>query len=354
MPTETRQDSARGAESLPSAGFALLAAISLFWGLNWPFMKIALAEIPVWPFRSLCLIVGGAALLSMAVLGGRSLRIASGEFRPLMVCALFNVVGWHLFSGYGVTLMAAGRASIIAFTMPVWAALLGSLILGERATWRRWLGLGLGMAGLAVLIGPDLGALGHAPWGAVFMLGAAMSWATGTVLMKRFTWSLPTTALAGWQLLLGAIPVTLGALWIGEMPALSSLSPAALGSTIYILAVPMVFCHWAWFKVVSMFPAVLAAIGTLAIPVIGVLSSGLVLGEPIGVREVLALVLVCAALAVVLILPALRRTGRSRHRRASLVRRRRLFAKLAGRPRQEGHARDVGPRQVGRRNRGAG
>jgi drug/metabolite transporter (DMT)-like permease len=310
MRPEAPPEGARTAEALPAAGFALLAALSLFWGMNWPFMKIALAEIPVWPFRSLCLIVGGTALLTMTVLGGRSPRIASGELRQLVICALFNVVGWHLFSGYGVSLMAAGRASIIAFTMPVWAAVLGSLILGERATWRRWLGLGLGMAGLVVLIGPDLGAVGRAPWGAVFMLGAAMSWATGTVLVKRFSWSLPTAALAGWQLLLGAIPVTLGALWIGEMPALDSLSLAALGATAYILAVPMVFCHWAWFKVVSLFPAVLASIGTLAIPVVGVLSSGLVLGEPIGAREVLALALVCSALAVVLILPALRRPGR--------------------------------------------
>ncbi len=293
------------AEVLPPAGFALLAALSLLWGMNWPFMKIALAEIPVWPFRSLSLIVGGCALLSITALGGRSLRIPTQELRPLLLCALFNIVGWHIFSAYGVSLMAAGRASIIAFTMPVWAAVLGGLVLRERLTWRRWFGLALGMAGLAVLIGPDLGGLGRTPWGAVFMLGAAISWALGVVLMKRFTWSLPVAALAGWQLLLGAIPITLGALWIGDWPDPAALSREALAATAYVLIVPMIFCHWAWFKVVSLFPAVIAAIGTLAIPVVGVLSSGLVLDEPIGAREILALALVCAALAVVLVLPAI-------------------------------------------------
>jgi drug/metabolite transporter (DMT)-like permease len=297
----------RSAQDLPPAGFALLAALSLFWGLNWPVMKIALGEIPVWPFRSLSLIVGGGALLILTALSGRSLRVSDAEIRPLLLCSLFNIVGWHLFSAYGVSLMAAGRASIIAFTMPLWAAVLGGIVLREHLTWRRWLGLALGMAGLAVLIGPDMGRMDRTPWGAAFMLGAALSWALGTVLMKRFTWSLPVSALAGWQLLLGAVPVTLGAFWMGDWPDPAALSREALAATAYVLIVPMIFCHWAWFKVVSLFPAVLAAVGTLAIPIVGVLSSGIVLGEPIGAREILALALVCAALVIVLILPALRR-----------------------------------------------
>jgi len=299
----------RGSDTLPRSGFVLLAALSVLWGLNWPTMKFALAEIPVWPFRSLCLIVGGSALLTLTWIGGGSVRVAPREIRPLVLCAIFNVVGWHLFSGYGVSLMQAGRASIIAFTMPVWATLLGAWMLRERAGWQRWLGLALGMTGLAVLIGPDLVVIGHAPLGAALMLGAAVSWATGTVLMKHHSWGLTAAGLAGWQLLLGAVPITLGAIWIGEMPDVLALSPAALVSTLYILVVPMIFCHWAWFNVVRMFPAVLAAIGTLAIPVVGVLSSGLLVGEPIGPRELLALVLVCAALAVVLVLPALRRSS---------------------------------------------
>ncbi|MDH3596586.1 MAG: EamA family transporter, partial [Rhodospirillales bacterium] len=65
--------------------------------------------------------------------------------------------------------------------------------------------------------------------------------------------------------------------------------------------------HWAFFQIVRLFPAALAAIGTLAIPVVGVFASALVLGEAVGVRELTALTLVCGALAVVLGLPAIRR-----------------------------------------------
>ncbi len=304
---ETQSTAGAPPQVLPPLGFVLLAALALFWGGNWPTMKLALAEIEVWPFRSLCLIAGGSALLILSRLRGRSIRVPTREIPPMLICVVFNILGWHLFSGYGVSMIEAGRASIIAFTMPVWATVFSRFVLGEALTGAKLLGLALGIAGLAVLIGPDLRSLGAAPLGAALMLGAAISWAIGTVTMKRFLWTIPVATLAGWQLLIGAVPITLGALAFGEYPDLTALSTPALVSLIYVLTVPMVFCHWAWFTVVRIFPAAIAAIGTLAIPIVGVFSSGLVLGEPIGVRELTALALVCAALAVVLVLPALNR-----------------------------------------------
>ena len=76
---------------------------------------------------------------------------------------------------------------------------------------------------------------------------------------------------------------------------------------IYLFALPMVFCQWAFFKVVRLFPAAIASIGTLAVPVIGVYSSALILGEPVGWIEFAAMALICGALAIVLVLPALRK-----------------------------------------------
>ena len=292
---------AGGGQSLPAAGFLLLAGITLFWGLNWPFMKITLGEIPVWTFRTICLWVGGAGLLLLARLGGQRLSLGREELGPVALCALFNIIGWHLFSGYGVSLMEAGRASIIAFTMPVWASALAVPVLGEAFSRRKALGLVLGMAGLALLIGPDLLALGRAPLGALCMLGAALTWATGTVAFKRFDWRSGTSVLVGWQLLLGAVPITIGMLLMDEAFDPAAVTPLAWGSLIYILALPMIFCQWAYFRTVRLFPASLAAIGTLAIPIVGVLSSALVLGEPAGLRELLSLLCVCAALAVVLL-----------------------------------------------------
>lgn len=288
---------------LPPLGFILLAGLTIFWGGNWPAMKIAFGELPVWWFRASCLWFGGLGMLLIVRFSGLSLAVPPAQRGPLLLCALFNVVGWHLCSGYGVSLMPAGRAAIIAFTMPLWAALLGSLLLHEPLTRAKLIGLALGMTGLAVLIGPELAVVGTAPLGVLFMLLAAISWATGTVTFKRFHWTAPTSVLVVWQLLAGALPVTLGAFLIEPLPDLGGLSDRAIAAVAYIYLFPMIFCQWAFFRTVRLFPAAIAAIGTLAIPVVGVYSSALLLDETVGWRELAALALICSALASVLLAP---------------------------------------------------
>ena len=294
--------------SLPPLGFLLLAGLSLFWGLNWPGMKIILSELPPWWFRASCVFVGGLGLLTISAAAGNKVMFRAGEFPALLVCALFNVGGWHLFTAYGVALMEAGRASIIAFTMPIWAAVFAAVLLGERFSAAKLGGLLLALAGLALLIGPDLAILRQAPLGAFFVLCAAVSWGLGTVLFKRRVWSIPVASNVGWQLMLCAAPLAIGALLLEPFPDLTSLSNQAIVALIYIYGFPMTFCQWAYFKTVHLFPASIAAIGTLLVPVVGVYSSHFILGEPVGWLELAALALVCAALACVLVVPNLRRT----------------------------------------------
>jgi len=289
------------------AGFVLLAMVTLFWGANWPGMKIVLGEIPPWWFRFICLACGGAALLAISTASGNRLRLTGSDLAPMLLTAVFNMVGWHMFSAYGLTMVPAGRASIIAFTMPVWAALASVPLLGGRLTLNVVAGLVLGMTGLGVLIGHDMAVLGSAPVGAAFMLGAAISWGIGTVLFKLFDWRSPIATIIGWQLLLASVPVGAGALLLEPAPDLTTLSGPAIIALVYVLAFPMVFCQWAYFKIVRMFPAVYAAVGVLAVPLVGVISSLIVLGEPVGWREVVALVLVTSAIFTVLILPMLSR-----------------------------------------------
>ena len=194
--------------------------------------------------------------------------------------------------------MQAGRAAIVAYTMPLWAVLLSRLLLGERLGWMRLLALAAGTAGMAVLLGPDLQRLGAAPAGVAFMLGAAFCWAAGTVLVKFFRWHTPPAAIVGWQLLLGGLPVAAGALLLENPLGLADISLKAGATLLYLVLGPMIFCHWAFFVVVRMFPANVAAISTLSIPVIGVFSSALLLGEPVTAAESLALLLVVAALGL--------------------------------------------------------
>ncbi|MGF1649331.1 MAG: DMT family transporter [Hyphomicrobiaceae bacterium] len=304
MAPKTDAEAGQRSASLPLAGLLMLIALTIVWGVNWPVMKLVLVEIPVWWFRAVCLIFGGFGLLAIALATGSRVFCRWYEVGPLILTTIFAVAGWHICSGYGVSLMPAGRAVIIAFTMPIWAALFAWAMLGETLSRLKVLGLGLGVAGLAVLIGPDLAVLETAPIGALFMLGSAVCWGLGTVLFKRFNWTIPVVANMAWQLLISAVPVTAIALAFEPVPDPLALSTPVAWSMVYILLLPMTFGQWAYFTIVRMFPASVAALGTLAIPVVGVYSSALLLGEPIGAAEVLSLTLICAALAVILVLPS--------------------------------------------------
>ncbi len=292
-------------QTVPIAGLLLLAGLTIVWGCNWPVLKIALSQAPVWWFRSACVIIGGFGLLAISAAGGARLTPKARDVPALLMCSVFAIVGWHLFTGYGIANMPAGRASIIAYTMPLWAAMYSVIILEERLTRDRMAGLALGLVGLGVLIGPDLVVFQTAPIGSFFMLGAALSWALGTVLFKHFRWSTSVGVTTGWMLLIGAVPITLGAMALQPFPDLSAFRSEVWLALAYVFLLPMIFGQWAFYRIVHLFTPTVAAIGTMAVPVIGVISSALIVGEPIGGRDLVSLVLICAALFSVLVLPNL-------------------------------------------------
>jgi drug/metabolite transporter (DMT)-like permease len=300
MKYQSLENPASKSDGLPRKGILLLITLSLFWGMAWPAMKISLNEIPPWTFRMYCLVLGGVGILILAKFNGFKLNLPLEELKHLCFVALFNITGWHLFSAHGVFRMNASRAVIIAFSMPLWATVLSGYILKERITPAHLTALGIGLGGLTFLIRPELEAVGAAPVGVIFMLGAAMSWATGTVLIKRTKWNTPTIVLTGWQLILGSIPVVIGALFLEPIGASFKISMHAVMALAYLIAFPMIYCHWAYFSLVRIFSASLAAISTLAIPVVGVFSSAIIVNEPVGLNEIVALILVISALVIAL------------------------------------------------------
>lgn len=288
--------------TLPRSLWALLALLTLAWGLNWPMMKLALAELPVWTFRGACVAAGSIGLFAIARAGGLPLRLARHQRWRVAATAFFNITLWNVLIGYGLTLLPSGRSAILAYTMPLWTVLLSVYALNERLTTRRIAGLALGLAGLALLLGTEFAVLRAAPVGALLVLGAAVSWAIGTVLMKRYPTDLPTTSFVAWQLAIGGLPIVLGALVLDW----GTWRPISVGPTIgllYNMFVAFIFCHWAWFKIATSAPAGVASLSTMMIPVVGVFSGMLVLGEQPKWPEFAALGLVLLALATVLVPP---------------------------------------------------
>lgn len=264
-------------------------------------MKVAVSELSPWTFRIFCVVVSGGGLLVLAALAGERLALPRPFWLPLLWTALLGVTGWHMLSAFGLQHIEGGRGAIVAFTMPVWAAILSALLLRERIDRRRLAALALGMLGIAVLIGPDVAGLGRSPLGPLLMIGAAMCWAGSIVLLKVPRWPIGIMALSGWQLIVGGLPIIVIGFLVEPHPDLSRLTWAGIGATLYAATVALIFCFAAYNKVVTMLPATAAAISSLAIPVVGLLSSAWLLGEPAGWREFLSLGFVLGGMTLVLL-----------------------------------------------------
>jgi drug/metabolite transporter (DMT)-like permease len=289
---------------LSTSGYFLLIAVIIGWGTSWPFLKIGLSEIPPWTFRGLIAPTAAFFMFSVGFLLRQNMRVPRGQWKPLLIAAMFNIMIWHIFSAWGIRLLASGQASIIAYTMPLWAVVFSMLLNKERPTAQRICGLGLGLIGLGTLTIGEFGIFTIAPLGTIMMMIAAVSWGIGTAVQKRVNWLMPATALAGWQLLLGGLPITIIAFFLERNlwpDVIQTVSVDAILSTLLVLAYPILFCWFAWFRIVDEVPVSVSAVSVMLVPVIGVYSGHLLLDEPIGWREIGGLMLVCSALALVLL-----------------------------------------------------
>lgn len=288
--------------SIPRAGLVLLGLLSLGWGFNWPVMKVVISEIPRWIFRGDSILLASVGLFGIAWFSGHPLRVPIGRWPQLLSMAACNIVGWNMFAIYGVSLLPSGRAAILGYTMPLWSTLLSAWFLNEPLTRRRLTGLVLGMGGMALLIGAEFENLGKAPTGVILMLIAAIFWAGGLVIYKRNPLPMPITTLTAWQALLGGIPIALAGHAL-ETVEWSRVSFWPMFGFWYNVFIGLLFCYWAWNKLVQMVPVAVSSLGSLIIPVVGVFSGMVFLGETPRWQDVAALVLVLTAIGTVL-LPA--------------------------------------------------
>ena len=271
-------------------GALFLLVTILGWGLNWPILKALLQELPPLTARGWSGVWAMAGLLAAAWLLRERVGVPAGAWGRLLLYSGLNVTAWMGCATVGLLWIGAGEGAMIAYTMPAWAALLAWPMLGERLTAARVAALALAMSGVAVLLAADL-TLGLAVLpGAVIILAGAVLFAFGTILTKKAPLDMPPLALVGWQVGLGCLPLLLGGFLL-ETADFAALSPGGWAAMVYMAALPLCLCYLAWFAALKRLPAGAAAIGTLLTPVVGVLAAALALGEPLGLREVAALLL---------------------------------------------------------------
>jgi drug/metabolite transporter (DMT)-like permease len=280
-------------------GFLCLGVTATGWAMNWPIIKILLRDWPPLFARGVAGTAAGIILAAIAIGCGEKLRVPRHAIPRLLFASFTNVFAWMGFATVALKMLSIGEGALLVYTMPIWATLFAWPILGHRPGLRDVIALVLGIAGIVVLMGEHGFALSQDKLvGIALTMGSATLFALGSVLM-RTPLPIPPIALAAWQVGLGCFPMVILGL-IFEKPDIAALTPTGWGALIYMTLGPMGICYLTWFATLRRLPPSTAAMGTLVVPVMGVIGAAVVLGEPLGLREVIAMALTLGGVTLAL------------------------------------------------------
>lgn len=278
----------------------LLLGLTLCWGLNWPVMKLGVTHYPPLSFRALSMWLGLPALWLVLRWQHVPLSVARSGWRELGTLTFFNMLVWHVLAILAVQALSSGRAAILGYTMPIFSALLGAALFGERIHWRQALGVAAAALGVVLLLWHEIGAMAGRPGAVIAMLVAAAAWAYGTQRMRRTTLPEPTLALVFWMTLATAIVMTIAAT-LRESAQWHAPDATTWAAIVYNAVLIFAFAQPVWLWLARTLPPIASTLSVMMIPVLGVISGALWLDETLHWQDWTAVALIMVAIASVLL-----------------------------------------------------
>jgi len=273
-------------------GILALVVIAPIWGYSWIVTKVALDYSGPLTFAAIITALGAVCLFVVLVVTRRPLRPP-----PILWTVVIGLLQTSLFNGLAtaaLTAGGAGKVSVLVYTMPFWLLTLAWLFLGERLRGLQWPAVALAFAGLVLVVRPwDIGGA----LSGVLACSAGLAWAASALLVKllqrRGGWD--TLSLTAWQLTVGCVPLAAAAfLFEGALPDWTGVFIACVA---YSVLFANALCWVLWVLALRSLPAGAAGMGTLAVPVIGVVTAWIQLGERPAAAEGAGMALIIAALA---------------------------------------------------------
>jgi len=286
-------------ETMTRKQLALLIPLTLVWGLNWPVMKLGVTDFPPLTFRAMSLWIGlpvlGLALVAMKV----PFRIPRRHWPELLSLSATNMFVWHACIIVALKELSSGRSAILGYTMPVFSAVIGAWLFSNRLSARAWMGVSAAALGVGLLLWHEITGMAGKPAYVALALVAAATWALGTQLLRRTAMPVPTLAISFWMTALTAVVITVLAVVL-ERPQWKAPGAVTWGAVFYNAVLIFGFAHAAWFSLARGLPPIASTLSVMLIPVLGVFSGAVWLGEVLHWQDWAAVVLMVVAIAAVL------------------------------------------------------
>lgn len=277
----------------PLRAYLLMFGVIVVWGCNWPVMKIGIDYIqPLW-FACARALMGSFFLFALIKILKRPM-IPNWKDWPLIVSVgLLQVAGFLALVHLGLQYVDSGRSAILAYTTPLWVTPLALIFLKERLGRLKVVGLIAGLCGVIALFQPWAPTTGNenSMKGDGLLMLAAFSWAIAIVHIRGHQWHSNSLTLVPWQMLLAVPVLALLAITIEGAPE-PVWSPELGLVILYNGPLASAFCFWAWVTANQTLPAVTTALASMGVPVVGLLSSAVVLNEALSIEKILGLGLI--------------------------------------------------------------
>ena len=277
----------------------LLVLLTVVWGLNWPVMKFGVTGYPPLSFRAICMWIGVPVLAVVLLIKRVPFRVARAHWAELFKLAVFNMFFWHTLAILAVQSLSSGRAAILGYTMPIFSALIGAALFGQRLPARAWGGVAAAALGVVLLLWHEVTNLTGGPGGVAMMLGAACAWALGTQMLRRTQLPYPTLTLSFWMTVLTTLWISLLSVGL-EREAWSAPTLPIWGAIVYNALGVFAFAQVVWLSLARDLPPIASTLSVMFIPVLGVFSGAWWLGEVLHWQDWAAVALVLVAIAAVL------------------------------------------------------
>ena len=277
-----------------------LVVLTLAWGVNWPVMKLGVTNFPPLTFRALSIVLGLPVLALALVVLKIPFRLPRRHWPELAKLTIFNMLIWHVCIIFAVKSLSSGRAAILGYTMPIFSALIGAMLFSAVLTRRSWLGVTAAALGVALLLWHEFTGLAGHPFAVALALFAAAIWALGTQMLRHSRIDLPTLTLSFWMTAIAALVMSALAA-IFERSQWQAPSPAVSWAIAYNAVLIFGYAHAAWFYLARSLPPVASTLSVMFIPVLGVFSGALMLGEVLHWQDWAAVILMVVAIGSVLL-----------------------------------------------------
>src|SRR5215813_9056716 len=222
----------------------LLVLLILTWATSWPVIKVGVGIVPALWFGCLRYAIAASCLFALLALQ-RELAFPPRSDWPLIaVSGALQMGVYSALTGMALTILPPGRASVLAFSTPLWVVPLASVWLGEEMRIRALIGVALGLSGIITIAAPAFhrGAEGQlTSYG--MLIAAAAAWAVSIVFVRRHRFAATPLALAPWQTLVAfALLCPLAIAFEGPIPRVTARAAVSLA---YVAPVGTAFAYWA-------------------------------------------------------------------------------------------------------------